>query len=119
LRTGLARSVPYFFVFVSVFNLFVVSVFWSFMADIWSTEAARRLFGVISAGGSLGAIAGPAVAGLLVQSTGLGGLLLASSGTLALALVCIGALLRLSGRRGVLGGRRGQRKPACGSARSG
>jgi len=45
---------PFFFVFVSVFNLFVISVFWSFMADIWSTEAARRLFGVISAGGSLG-----------------------------------------------------------------
>ena len=93
---------PYFFVFVSVFNLFVISVFWSFMADIWSTEAARRLFGVISAGGSLGAIAGPGAAGLLVQSTGLSGLLLASAGTLALALVCIGALLKLSGRRGVL-----------------
>jgi AAA family ATP:ADP antiporter len=104
LRSGLPQDevAPYFFVFVSVFNLFVVSVFWSFMADIWSTEAARRLFGVISAGGSLGAIAGPAVAGLLVQSTGLTGLLLASAGTLALALVCIGALLKLSGRRGVL-----------------
>jgi AAA family ATP:ADP antiporter len=93
---------PYFFVFVSVFNLFVISVFWSFMADLWSTEAARRLFGVISAGGSLGAIAGPAAAGMLVQSTGLSGLLLASAGMLALALVCIGALLKLSGKRGVL-----------------
>jgi AAA family ATP:ADP antiporter len=93
---------PYFFVFVSVFNLFVISVFWSFMADLWSTEAARRLFGVISAGGSLGAIAGPAAAGMLVQSTGLSGLLLASAGMLALTLVCIGALLKLSGKRGVL-----------------
>jgi len=80
----------------------VISVFWSFMADIWSTEAARRLFGVISAGGSLGAIAGPGAAGVLVQSTGLSGLLLASAGTLALALLCIWALLKLSGRRGVL-----------------
>jgi AAA family ATP:ADP antiporter len=104
LRSGVSQGevAPFFFVFVSVFNLFVISVFWSFMADIWSTEAARRLFGVISAGGSLGAIAGPGAAGLLVQSTGLSGLLLASAGTLALALVCIGALLKLSGKRGVL-----------------
>ena len=93
---------PSFFVFVSVFNLFVISVFWSFMADLWSTEAARRLFGVISAGGSLGAIAGPAAARVLVGAVGLDGLLLASAATLALALVCIARLLRLSGRRGVL-----------------
>ena len=65
LRGGVSQVevAPFFFVFVSVFNLFVISVFWSFMADIWSTEAARRLFGVISAGGSLGAIAGPGAAG--------------------------------------------------------
>jgi len=93
---------PYFFVFVSVFNLFVISVFWSFMADLWSTDAARRLFGVISAGGSLGAIAGPAAARMLVGAVGLDGLLLAAAATLALALGCIGMLLRLSGRRGVL-----------------
>jgi AAA family ATP:ADP antiporter len=93
---------PYFFVFVSVFNLFVISVFWSFMADLWSTEAARRLFGVISAGGSLGAVAGPAAARMLVGAVGTDGLLLASAATLGLALACIGMLLRLSGRRGVL-----------------
>jgi AAA family ATP:ADP antiporter len=93
---------PYFFVFVSVFNLFVISVFWSFMADLWNTEAARRLFGVISAGGSLGAIAGPAAARLLVGAVGLDGLLPASAATLGLALACVGMLLRLSGRRGVL-----------------
>lgn len=98
----LARVAPFFFVFVSVFNLFVISVFWSFMADLWSTEAARRTFGVISAGGSLGAVAGPAAAALLAQALGLSGLLLASAATLALALICIGALLKISGRRGVL-----------------
>jgi len=98
-RTAVA---PFFFVFVSVFNLFVISVFWSFMADIWNTEAARRLFGVISAGGSLGAIAGPAAARWLVSSVGLDGLLLAAAATLALALVCIAALLQLSGKRGVM-----------------
>jgi len=47
-----------FFIWVSVFNLFVVSVFWSFMADLYRNEQARRLFGFISAGGSLGALAG-------------------------------------------------------------
>ena len=104
LSGGAERGVvaPYFFVFVSVFNLFVISVFWSFMADIWTTDAARRLFGVISAGGSLGAIAGPAAAGLLVTSVGLNGLLLVSAATLSLALLCIGALLRISGKRGAL-----------------
>jgi AAA family ATP:ADP antiporter len=90
---------PYFFVFVSVFNLFVVSVFWSFMADLYSTEAARRLFGFISAGGSLGAIAGPLAASLLVPLLGVDSLLLASAATLLVTLVCIGALLARSGAR--------------------
>ena len=49
-----------FFVWISVFNLFVVSVFWSFMADIYTREQGRRLFGVIAAGGSIGALLGGA-----------------------------------------------------------
>ena len=48
-----------FFIWLSVFNLFVVSVFWSFMADVFSPAQGVRLFGVIAAGGSAGAIAGP------------------------------------------------------------
>ncbi len=48
-----------FYVWLSVFNLFVVSIFWSFMADIFRPGQAQRLFGSIMAGGSLGAIAGP------------------------------------------------------------
>ena len=51
-----------FFVWVSVFNLFVVSLFWSLMADRFSLEQAQRLYGPIAIGGSLGAIAGPAAA---------------------------------------------------------
>jgi len=46
---GLQAFGPIFFVWLSVFNLFVVSVFWSFMADVFRTDAARRLFGCISA----------------------------------------------------------------------
>src|SRR3546814_17653399 len=59
-----------FFVWVSVFNLFVVSVFWSFMSDIWSTEQARRLFPVIAVDGTLGAVAGPALTRTLVGVPG-------------------------------------------------
>src|ERR1700694_979869 len=54
-----------FFIWVSVFNLFSVSVFWSFMADLHDTAQAKRSFGIIFAGGSAGAIAGPAVTSLL------------------------------------------------------
>lgn len=50
-----------FFVWLSVFNLFVVSVFWSFMADLFTPEQGARLFGVIAAGGSAGAMTGPAL----------------------------------------------------------
>jgi AAA family ATP:ADP antiporter len=50
-----------FFVWLSVFNLFVVSVFWSFMADIYTRDQGRRLFGFITAGGSIGALIGGAV----------------------------------------------------------
>jgi len=59
-----------FFVWLSVFNMFVVSVFWSFMADIFSPSQARRLFGVIAAGGSTGAIFGPAVTAFVAPRFG-------------------------------------------------
>ena len=50
-----------FFVWVSVFNLFVVSVFWSLMVDVYNNEQSKRLFGFIAAGGTVGAISGPAL----------------------------------------------------------
>jgi ATP:ADP antiporter, AAA family len=67
-----------FFVWVSIFNLFVISIFWSFMADVFSNAQARRLFGVIAAGGSAGAIAGPLLTSMLVTRTGTAFLLLLS-----------------------------------------
>ncbi len=60
----------FFFIWVSVFSLFHVSVFWSYMADIFSREQARRLFGFIASGASIGAIAGPTLAVLLVRLMG-------------------------------------------------
>ena len=83
-----------FFVWVSVFNLFVVSLFWSLMADLFRPAQAARLFGFISAGGSCGALAGPTLTAVLAAPLGTANLLLLSAAFLALALVCIRALVR-------------------------
>ena len=89
-----ATIAPVFFVWVSVYNLFVVSVFWSFMADLWSSAQAERLYGAIAAGGSLGAIAGPALTTLAADKLGTANLLLASAGFLAVAIACVVGLGR-------------------------
>jgi AAA family ATP:ADP antiporter len=78
-----------FFVWLSVFNLFVVSVFWSFMADIYTREQGRRLFGVISAGGSAGALLGPLATGGLVVTIGFHNLLPISASLLLFGVYCI------------------------------
>jgi len=78
-----------FFVWVSVFNLFVVSVFWSFMADIWDDAQARRLFPIIALGGTAGAILGPFITRSLVEVIGLAPLLLISAGLLTVAVACL------------------------------
>ncbi|MFA9460469.1 NTP/NDP exchange transporter [Thiohalorhabdus methylotrophus] len=87
-----------FFVWVSVFNLFVVSVFWTFMADLFSNEQGRRLFGAVAAGGSAGAIAGPALTTGLVQLVGIAELLLVSATLLTFTLLCISRLLAQAAR---------------------
>ena len=83
-----------FFVWVSVFNLFVVSLYWSLMADLFRPEQAARLFGFISAGGSCGALVGPTLTALLAAPLGTASLLLVSCFFLASALVCVRALVR-------------------------
>jgi len=78
-----------FFIWASVFNLFVVSVFWCFMADIFDNEQSRRLFGFIAAGGTSGAICGPLVAAALAQPLGPTNLLPVSALLLGVAVLCI------------------------------
>jgi AAA family ATP:ADP antiporter len=78
-----------FFVWLSVFNLFVVSVFWSFMADIYTREQGRRLFGVITAGGSIGALLGGAATSALVVPIGFQNLMPISAALLMLGVLCI------------------------------
>src|SRR5574338_605850 len=72
---SVALDARVFFVWLSVFNLFVVSVFWSFMSDLFDTAQTARLYGMIAAGGSAGAIAGPLAASFLVSFIKITGLL--------------------------------------------
>jgi AAA family ATP:ADP antiporter len=74
-----------FYIWLSVFNLFVVSVFWSFMADIFTPGQAQRLFGSIMAGGSMGAILGPLVTARFVDDLGANGIMWLAAGGLMVA----------------------------------
>ena len=85
-----------FYVWTTVFNMFVVSVFWSFMADVWREQQARRLFGVIAAGGSLGGLIGPWLAHALVARIGAAGIAWLAA---LLLIACVPAIRALT--RGV------------------
>jgi AAA family ATP:ADP antiporter len=80
-------------VWFSVFNLFATMLFWAMMADRFSLEQSKRLFGVIAVGGTLGAIFGPWLATVLAKPLGTAALLLVAAGFLVLAL---GAAWRLT-----------------------
>jgi AAA family ATP:ADP antiporter len=69
-----------FYVWVSTFNILTISVFWSLMADTFSRTQAKRLFGIVAAGGTLGTVAGPAITTLFVNLVGTNALLLISAG---------------------------------------
>ncbi len=90
-----------FFIWLSVFNLFVVSVFWSFMADIFSDPQAKRLFGFIAGGGTLGALTGPVLTAGLVGIIGVNNLLLIAAGLLTLPVLCIQGLTKWTKKSGV------------------
>ncbi|MES1205832.1 MAG: MFS transporter [Pseudomonadota bacterium] len=91
-----------FFVWTSVFSLFVVSVFWSFMADVFRQEQGKRLFGFVAAGGSAGAIVGPLLTSLIVDRIGPVNLLLIAGAFLEVAAQCAARLANWSSRRNVV-----------------
>jgi ATP:ADP antiporter, AAA family len=101
-RIGARELGVVFYMWVSVFNLFVVSLFWSFMADIFDSRQARHAFPLIALGGMAGAVFGPLVTKALVQLLGVAPLLVVSAVALLLALVL---LLRLSTRHDVFSNR--------------
>jgi ATP:ADP antiporter, AAA family len=82
------------YVWISVLNLFVVSVFWALMADLWGHERGKRLFGAIAVGGSAGAIAGPTATAMLTPTIGVPALLLVSAAVLEIGVVCLHMVLR-------------------------
>jgi ATP:ADP antiporter, AAA family len=85
---GKVQVARVFFVWISVFNLFAVSVFWSFMADLFASEQGKRLFGFIAAGGSAGALLGPALTVGLALPLGPVNLLIVAALLLELAVLC-------------------------------
>lgn len=87
-----------FFVWVGIFNLFVVSVFWSFMADIYTSEQSKRLFGIIGAGGTAGALLGPLLAVSLSGPLGAINLLIISIVLLEMAVLCARGLEHAASR---------------------
>ncbi len=93
-----------FFVWVSIFNLFVVSVFWSFMADIYASEQSKRLFGIIGAGGTAGGLLGPSLAIGLSAPLGAINLLIISVLLLEVAVLCARRLERAASRLAISAG---------------
>jgi len=85
-----------FYVWAAVFNLFVVSVFWGFLADVFDSEQSRRLFGFIAAGGTIGGIAGSSLTSLLVENLGRSRLLIVSVVLLELAVFSVRQLAKIS-----------------------
>lgn len=81
-----------FFIWVSIFNLFVISVFWSFMTDIYRSAQSKRLFGMLAVGGTVGAMTGSGITSALVQALGPVNLLLISALMLEAAARVSGAL---------------------------
>lgn len=81
-----------FFLWLTVFNLFAVAVFWSFMADVFDNVEAKRYYGYIGAAGTIGAMLGPTLTRTLVERVGIANLMLVSAGFLS---ICVFCLLRL------------------------
>ncbi|MEM8679350.1 MAG: MFS transporter [Planctomycetota bacterium] len=90
-----------FFVWVSVFNLFAVSVFWSVLADEFNDEQGKRLFGPLAAGGSLGGICGSLLITPVIERVGIGVALWIPFAGIELALVCHRLFERVSHSRGL------------------
>jgi AAA family ATP:ADP antiporter len=89
-----------FYIWLSVMNLFVISIAWSLMADLFEPERSHRLFGQIASGASLGGLIGPLLSGVLVAPLGEAGLLVLSAALLLSTLLCVRYLLRWRARIG-------------------
>jgi ATP:ADP antiporter, AAA family len=87
-----------FFIWTSAFNLFVVSIFWGYMADNFRTDQGKRLFGFIGVGGTLGSVVGAGITAFLAERLGTVNLLLISIALLELSVQCAKRFPTLSKR---------------------
>ena len=87
--TNEAWFIPAFWIWTSVFSLFVPSVFWGFMSDNFRSEQSKRLYGFIGVGGTLGALAGSGITALLAEKVGTSVLLVFSAIMLELGVQCV------------------------------
>jgi AAA family ATP:ADP antiporter len=88
----------FFYVWISVLNLMLVSVFWSFLLEMFSSEQTKRLFGFIAAGGTLGALVGPLTTRLAVDAVGDSGIMFIGTAGFVGAIVCQRILLGIWNR---------------------
>lgn len=89
-------SATAFFIWLSLFNLTIISLFWSCVSDTFTTQQAARRYGYITAAGTAGAVTGPLITAYFAKSVGISQLLLISMGLLTIALVAIIALQQQS-----------------------
>ena len=87
------RLSQFFWIFISVLNLFTISVFWSFLLELFRSDQTKRLFGLIAAGGTAGALTGPLFTDVAVSTIGNSGVLFLGAGLFVLAIVCQRALI--------------------------
>lgn len=117
--SGVAGRGLAFVLWLTVFNLFAVAVFWSFMADVYSNAEARRYYGYIGAAGTVGAFLGPVLTGLLVQRLGIANMMLVSCALLAVCMLCILRLRPYAVQREQADGRRSGEVPMGGEVWAG
>lgn len=87
--SGIAGRGLAFILWITVFNLFAVAVFWSFMADVFSNAQAKQYYGYIGAAGTVGAFLGPLLTKTLVESVGIANMMLVSAFLFSICVYCI------------------------------
>lgn len=108
----------FFYVFISVVNLFLLSIFWSFLLELFDSGQSKRLFGVIAAGGSAGALAGPFVSDMTASLIGNSGILILGAMLFIAAILCQRVLLRIWRQRAT-GTQRAEERPLGGNVFAG
>ena len=87
--SGIAGRGLAFILWITVFNLFAVAIFWSFMADVFTNAEARKFYGYIGAAGTMGAFLGPALTKALVVRVGIPNMMLVSASLFSVCVFCI------------------------------